>query len=1052
MTVAESFRLARLVLAGAQRARMRFADFNPDQPRDDSGRWTDTGGGGGGGSAPGTVAPSPHLVEQSKTAIASGDRLLGQAVREADYSGSGEVNSWDDVDSNVQSQIYEQWVNNELENGVDVDMSGVEADMLRDLRRDNDKIIEETEKETLNRLNDAFPNENPSLPGIENDYRHIDPETLTVDTDDGDGAPLVDLDQVRFRDGSELTAKEQALLVKTWNQEYESAIDDEVERFSDSDSWSYARNELEMEALQDQWNSLSESDKLALASNFDIEIEGSSVSAGEPKKWVTGADGTELGSEDYGRTHAIANKMTELRMQEILAERGISGVDPEDHIENVWSHWKTSSHSIESNALQLAASRELGGVHRLSDKELKDITDTFSDRDLAAMQAHVRAQWETTQYVMHRAGQNEVDVYRAIYIPTKDTKVESEGSYTRLPETSLLRAGAQSTTTVADVANNWGGTGTRPLDSSRVVLRVRAPRTSVLSLPVFGDNVQTEYEVVLLGTKDKWRWDLWLHRAPTFQQLQLRAALAYLRWLAAKKVMRKNRKIVIDLQESDRQLPGHWLKGTDPGLVKTVARLQKKLRTAEFNPDQPRDDSGKWTDGGSGEILTPEQQLEKDKRDYLTPDEFQKLPPGIQKWKAQKRKAEAEAKRKTEGDTPKPEPPKPEPEPPKPVDDFTPSVTQREKGISERASELNREGKAWHEAIKTARDEDLERFGPMPANTLRARQEEINARVREIRQTDSSIKFDEAYKTAKREDAAKHGPWLEPDQVKERAELLESDRNWSVAAKIAKDDEAVASRQIPPKPVVDPKEQTPRQQDYEVKAREIARQLGHNPDLIVVRDYAGRTFELNGQTLSEAGHYNPQTGLIELNAARSTEKGIIFHEIQHAQWDYVNSRAALERSSIHSRWVREQAYDFTGQRYFTKDGKVLAKYRDEIEKQTPHLSLLARSGLGSRELGIKPDVDGLAADDGVSDYSKEYWKQAATKGGSSKDRASYFYELAVNETLSEVLRRQNSHNYESDRKYGSNTPLRFKKLGAEITRLYKENPELVRRHFARKIR
>lgn len=555
----------------------RAAEFDPNQPRDEEGKWTDTGASGSG------IASSPHLADQTKTAIAAGERLLSRAVEEADYGSAGEVKTWDDLSSDKQNQVREQWIQNEYENGVDVDMSGVEQDMLNDLRRDNDDIIKETEEQTLERLADRFPNENPLLPGVETDnFRRIDPETLTVGDDDGDGAPLVDLEEVRFTDGSELTAKEQELLSRTWNQEYDAAIQAEVDKFGESNEWQEAVNELESQILNNQWNSFSDKEKLALAANFDVEISGDSVSPGEPEKWVTGSSVGDHGSEDYGRTHAIANRMTELRMAEILKERGLKA-NPERHIEETWSRWKVSSHSVDSNALQLASARELGGVHRLNAEELKAISDRFTDNDLAVMQAHVRAQWETTQYVMHRAGENEVNVYRAIYIPTGDAKREyydrsgnkreDAADFVKLPDTSLLRAGAQSTTAVVDVANNWGGTGKVPTGSSRVVLRIRAPRTSVLSLPVFGDNVQEEYETVLLGTKDKWRWDLWLGKAPTFQQLK--AALAYLRALA-KKMTRKNRKVVIDLQAADRQLPGHWLKGTDPALTATVARIQKQ--------------------------------------------------------------------------------------------------------------------------------------------------------------------------------------------------------------------------------------------------------------------------------------------------------------------------------------------------------------------------------------------------------------------------------------------------------------------------------------------
>lgn len=486
--------------------------------------------------------------------------------------------------------------------------------------------------------------------------------------------------------------------------------------------------------------------------------------------------------------------------------------------------------------------------------------------------------------------------------------------------------------------------------------------------------------------------------------------------------------------------------------IRALPIHSKERNAANFDESEhPRDEAGKFTDGAPSE-LTPEQQFEKDKRDYLTPGEYAKLPPGIVKWKVAKRKAEAEAKKAAGGDKKpevKPEPPKIELKP------DAPSVTERERAISERSTLLQRmdPNTPWHTAIAKARQEDLEKHGPMPANTLRERLQTISDRSSEIRQANPGMKWDEANKQARIEDVAKHGPWLEPDQVKEREALIASDKQWSVKDTIAKELEAGADKSIPPRPTIDPKERTPKQQAFETQTHQIARELGHDPKLIVVRDYAGRTFQLNGQTLTEGGHYNPHTGLIELNAGKDIDKGTVIHEIQHAQFDYVKGQADIERNALYQRWRREQADDFQGTtRYFTKDGKVMTKYAKEIEEQTPHLSLLARAGLGSRELRVAPDIEGLMRDDGVSDYSKMYWVQAAEKGGKPRDQANYMHELAVNETLSETLRRQLSHNYHSDAKFGYDTPARFKNLGKRITELYKSNPERVRRHFARKHR
>ena len=105
--------------------------------------------------------------------------------------------------------------------------------------------------------------------------------------------------------------------------------------------------------------------------------------------------------------------------------------------------------------------------------------------------------------------------------------------FAKLPDLVLQRAGAQSTTGTASVANGWGGVGDLPQNPKRVVVRISAPPTSVLSLPVYGQNSQEEHESVLMGTKDRWLWDAWYEQAPSFEsqtiatERKLRAGWSY---------------------------------------------------------------------------------------------------------------------------------------------------------------------------------------------------------------------------------------------------------------------------------------------------------------------------------------------------------------------------------------------------------------------------------------------------------------------------------------------------------------------------------------------
>jgi hypothetical protein len=68
----------------------------------------------------------------------------------------------------------------------------------------------------------------------------------------------------------------------------------------------------------------------------------------------------------------------------------------------------------------------------------------------------------------------------------------------------------------AKVANEW-----RDGYSHEVVLRAKIPRTSVMSLPLFGKTIKEESEVVVMG--GAWKsWDLWRGNAPTFASVALK--------------------------------------------------------------------------------------------------------------------------------------------------------------------------------------------------------------------------------------------------------------------------------------------------------------------------------------------------------------------------------------------------------------------------------------------------------------------------------------------------------------------------------------------------
>jgi hypothetical protein len=147
------------------------------------------------------------------------------------------------------------------------------------------------------------------------------------------------------------------------------------------------------------------------------------------------------------------------------------------------------------------------------------------------LKAHARATWEASQFVLRKAGKEDLTVWRGVWIAEDDLGEQEEVSepapqvesgmnanvfrrkFTRLPQLALKRNGAASATADPSTANSWGGVHFKPANSKRVVMRMKVPRAAVLSLPCFGQNLQNEKEVVVAGTKWK-AWDAWLDKAP----------------------------------------------------------------------------------------------------------------------------------------------------------------------------------------------------------------------------------------------------------------------------------------------------------------------------------------------------------------------------------------------------------------------------------------------------------------------------------------------------------------------------------------------------------
>ena len=293
--------------------------------------------------------------------------------------------------------------------------------------------------------------------------------------------------------------------------------------------------------LTENWAGMSDSEKFAWVEANTTMIEQASgslegVATGLPKKFDPL---NETSGMDYKKTQAIASKVSLQRAKEVMVERGLPAPDHDTlrRADNrLWSAWKGSSTSFEGRLLQIAVAEELdgrlnpntghGGLVKLDPAHARE----YAEQEFSAIggydgvKAYVRAKWETTQYLLDRAGIAELKLYRGVNLEgpviaeALQTK-ETVGRWPRprLPALQVVRNGAASTSVSAKVANEWGNS------HNRVVLRALVPRTAAVSIPAYGVNVQSEQEVVVAGTA--WKgWDAWHGEAPEFDDHPMKLA------------------------------------------------------------------------------------------------------------------------------------------------------------------------------------------------------------------------------------------------------------------------------------------------------------------------------------------------------------------------------------------------------------------------------------------------------------------------------------------------------------------------------------------------
>lgn len=444
-----------------------------------------------------------------------------------------QATSWDSVPETAQEEAKQHWTSanwdSEIEAVTEMYHEGLDEE-IRDAMAKDRTWLEGNARTILSGLGVREESIDDALEPFNGDVNTIDISKLEYVQGDyvqEQGAlPGFDPEVLKHARKQTLWNSIKDAFTEEWQTIYEEEFDSrkrEAENTGLPDSW----QQVARDNLEELWEEQDDNDKLQYYKTHVQEKrekpEPRLVGATLPGRIRVVRDG-----EDYERTRAFGRTLTFERTKQLFAERGLDIDDAGSVANDVWSRWKESSTSGLGLALQLATAEELGGKHRLDEADIKlahrAARQYFGDRGMDAIKAYVRAQWEVTQYLLHKANAKAIAVYRGVMLPHDEiarTPKESVGPYTRLPKLPLKRNGAASFTATASVANSWGGVDIAHIKNPRrVVLRANVPATAVLSLPVYGQNYHSEQEVVVAGTP--WlKWEAWYEKAPLVNEYTL---------------------------------------------------------------------------------------------------------------------------------------------------------------------------------------------------------------------------------------------------------------------------------------------------------------------------------------------------------------------------------------------------------------------------------------------------------------------------------------------------------------------------------------------------
>lgn len=228
--------------------------------------------------------------------------------------------------------------------------------------------------------------------------------------------------------------------------------------------------------------------------------------------------------------------------------------------------------------------------------------------------------------------------------------------------------------------------------------------------------------------------------------------------------------------------------------------------------------------------------------------------------------------------------------------------------------------------------------------------------------------------------------------------------------------------------------------------RRLATELGFDPaNLRIIKEFNPREFETGGRMWKEGGHYDPRTGFIQVNIARMSGMALaqaLAHEAAHARFEVFQTALARERHQLDA-WKPAGVDDTRWKLPIRADGEVLPQFREEFRARFPvHAAIEDTWGHAYTSKGVWQK---MVEEDGFTDYSKAYWKDAAP-GGILGTTTNYLgqtrvvarQERAMDETLAEVASWQLRRRYPG-REFGPAPAPRWRKFAAQVNHVAKDS-------------